>query len=174
MFPYDGQLVNDFGETKQRKEVAHQKVNSFILDHVSDELGDISHCYATWANLTTDPFVLDVIKHGIKLDFCGEAICSNLTPLCSLSSEGIKAVNKEIQTLLLQNVIAPVTLKRDSFVSSVFTTEKSDGSHRTILNLKKLNESISYVDFKMESLNNVRHLIKSGVWMGSIDLKDTY
>ena len=56
-----------------------------------------------------DPFVLDVIKHGIKLDFCGEPICSNLTPLCSLSAEGIKAVNKEIQTLLLQNVIAPVT-----------------------------------------------------------------
>ena len=76
-----------------------------------------------------------VIKHGIKLDFCGEPICSNLTPLCSSSAEGIKAVNKEIQTLLLHSVIAPVTLKRDSFVStSVFTTEKSDGSHRTILN----------------------------------------
>ena len=169
MFPYDGQLVNDFRETKQRKEVAHQKVNNFILDpHVSDELGDISHCYATCANLTMDPFVLNVIKHGIKLDFCGEAICSNLTPLCSLSAEGIKAVNREIQTLLLQNVIAPVTLKRDSFVSSVFTTEKSDGSHWTILNLKKLNESISNLHFKMESLNNVRHLIKPGVWMGPL------
>ena len=59
-------------------------------------------------------------------------------------------------------------------MSSVFTTEKSDGSHRTILNLKKLNESISYVHFKMVSLNNVRHLIKPGVWMGSIDLKDAY
>ena len=59
-------------------------------------------------------------------------------------------------------------------MSSVFTTEKSDGSHRTILNLKKLNESISYVHFKMESLNNVRHLIKPGVWMGSNDLKDAY
>ena len=52
-------------------------------------------------------------------------------------------------------------------MSSIFTTKKADGSHQTILNLKNLN-------FKMESLNNVRHLLKPGVWMGSIDLKDAY
>ena len=35
-----------------------------------------------------------------------------------------------------------VTLSADSFVASIFTTKKSDGSHRAILTLKKLNESI--------------------------------
>ena len=51
---------------------------------------------------------------------------------------------------------------------------KSDGSHRTILNLKNLNESITCVHFKMESLKHVKQLIKPGVWMGSIDLRDAY
>ena len=51
---------------------------------------------------------------------------------------------------------------------------KPDGSHQTILNLKNLNESITYVHFKMESLKHVRQLIKPGVWMGSIDLRDAY
>ena len=51
---------------------------------------------------------------------------------------------------------------------------KPDGSHQTILNLKHLNESITYVHFKMGSLKNVRQLVKPGVWMGSIDLRDAY
>ena len=83
-------------------------------------------------------------------------------------------VNAEINTLLIQNIISPVTLKADSFVSSIFTTKKLDGSHRNIFNLKKLNESINYMHFKMESLKNIRLLMKPGVWMGSIDLKDAY
>ena len=46
-----------------------------------------------------------------------------------------------------------------------------------VLNLKKLNK---YIDshilkhFKMESLQNVLHMVKSGVWMASVDLKDAY
>ena len=51
---------------------------------------------------------------------------------------------------------------------------KPDGSHRTILNLKNLNESITYAHFKMEFLKHVRQLTKPGVWMGSIDLRDAY
>ena len=51
---------------------------------------------------------------------------------------------------------------------------KPDGSHQTILNLKNLNESITYVHFKMESLKHVRQLIKPGVWVASIDLRDAY
>ena len=50
---------------------------------------------------------------------------------------------------------------------------KPDGFHRAILNLKNLNESITYVHFKMDSLKHVRQLINPGVWMGSIDLRDT-
>ena len=43
-----------------------------------------------------------------------------------------------------------------------------------ILNLKKLNKYIDSKHFKMESLQNVLHMVKSGVWMGSMDLKDAY
>ena len=60
----------------------------------------------------------------------------------------------------------PVKLKADSFVSCIFTTMKPDGSHRT--------RSITYEHFKMESLQNVRQLIKPDVCVGSIDLRDAY
>ena len=71
-------------------------------------------------------------------------------------------------------MFSPAKLKADSFVSSIFTIMNPGGSHQTILNLQNLNESITYVHFKMESLKHVRQLIKPGVWMGSIDLRDAY
>ena len=63
-----------------------------------------------------------LVKHGIKLDFCTQSICSNYTPRCSLTSEGANAVDAEIKLLLLKHVISPAKLKADSFVSSIFTT----------------------------------------------------
>ena len=65
-------------------------------------------------------------------------------------------------------------LSPTSYVSPIFTTEKKDGSHRLILNLKHFNDCIRYVHFKMENLQDVFDLIKPGVWMASIDLRDAY
>ena len=43
-----------------------------------------------------------------------------------------------------------------------------------ILNLKKLHKYIDSKHFKMKSLQNILHMIKSGFWMCSVDLKDKY
>ena len=43
-----------------------------------------------------------------------------------------------------------------------------------ILNLKKSNEFIESEHFKMESLQKVFHMVKSGIWMASVELKDAY
>ena len=43
-----------------------------------------------------------------------------------------------------------------------------------ILNLKRLNKFVDYKHFKMESLQNVLELIRPGVYMASIDLKDAF
>ena len=48
------------------------------------------------------------------------------------------------------------------------------GSKRMILNLKRLNKFADYKHFKMESLQNVLELIRPGVYMASIDLKDAF
>ena len=45
-------------------------------------------------------------------------------------------------------------------------------SYRMILKLKKLNKYIDSKHFKMESLQKVLHMVKSGVWMASVNLKD--
>ena len=42
------------------------------------------------------------------------------------------------------------------------------------LNLKRLKKFVDYKIFKMESLQNVLELIRPGVYMVYIDLKDAY
>ena len=65
-------------------------------------------------------------------------------------------------------------VEKGDFFSSVFLRAKKDESYRMILNLKKLNKYTDSKHFKMESLQNVLHMVKSGVWMASVDLKDAY
>ena len=43
-----------------------------------------------------------------------------------------------------------------------------------ILNLKKLNKYIESKHFKMESLQNVLHMVKPEAWMAFMDLKDAH
>ena len=45
---------------------------------------------------------------------------------------------------------------------------------RLILNLKKLNLLITQIPFKMESIRDVIHVIKQGVWVASVDLHHAY
>ena len=43
-----------------------------------------------------------------------------------------------------------------------------------ILNLKHFNKHICYKHFKMESIQNVIDIVKPGVWIAKVDLKDTF
>ena len=67
-----------------------------------------------------------------------------------------------------------VTEVSTAFVSGFFIVPKSSGPLRPILNLKPLNRFIVYRHFKMEGLENVRHLLRPGYWMGKVDLRDAY
>ena len=43
-----------------------------------------------------------------------------------------------------------------------------------ILNLKQLNKSVEYEDFKMDTLQTVIRMMKANCYMASIDIKDAY
>ena len=65
-------------------------------------------------------------------------------------------------------------MRQESSYQTSFCRPKKDGSVRIILNLKKLNESMDYQHFKMETLNHALQLMTQGCYMASIDLKDAY
>ena len=81
----------------------------------------------------------------------------------------------EIDRLLYKKVIEQCEHEKDELVSPIFIREKSDGDgFRMILNLKKLNEVSEYEHFKMDTFKTVLALIRPGIFMAKLDIKDAY
>ena len=135
--------------------------------------GNITNCLGKWQDLTSDRTILDIVEYGLKLDFI------DTPPLCKpyqypVSQQEYIIINAEINKLLDKQVIIETNIEMGDFFSTIFTRPKKDGSNRMILNLKHLNEHIYSSHFKMDSIHTVLNMIKPGVWMASINLKDAY
>ena len=64
--------------------------------------------------------------------------------------------------------------QKGKFISNLFLVSKKDGDHRSVINLKSLNNFLSYHHLKMEGLNVVKYLLQQNDYMCKIGLKDAY
>ena len=139
----------------------------------SFQAGNIKLFLENWKRITSDKYILDIVKHGLKLEFLGEAPHWEPSRVTySTKENGI--ISQEISKLLKKTVIVQTIAEKEDFFSSVFLQAKKDESYMMVLNLKKLNKYIDSKHFQMESLQNVLHMVKSGVWKAFVDLKDAY
>ena len=82
-------------------------------------------------------------------------------------------MKKEIDKLFQKGAIEQVdSLETGSFVSCLFTVPKSNGQRRPVINLRQLNKHVYNTKFHMESLGNIRSLLKQGDFMIKLDLQD--
>ena len=137
------------------------------------QAGCIKSCFNAWSQLTSDPHILQMVK-GLKIELESFDNCSPEEKSASLSSEEKKFIGAELIKLESKGVISKCSFSKFQNVSPIFTCPKKDGSHRLILNLKKLNLDIPYKHFKMDSLQTALQLITPGCFMTSVDLKDAY
>ena len=137
--------------------------------------GNLRHCVHEWEKITSDPFILDTVKHS-HIDFSeGVAPFQTYAPQPIKFNEHEKGIiEKEVQKLLDKGVIEPYLPVQNQYVSNIFIREKKDGSFRTILNLSQLNKSVEYYKFKMETLDSIIKLMRPNCFMASLDLKDAY
>lgn len=146
---------------------AKHEVNNF-------EAGRIQKFFDNWCNLTSDPYILDMVK-GYKIQF--ESIATQLQEQNQIQFSDVEAesVQQEIEKLLSKGVIVLCdTVPDDAFISNIFVRPKSDGTYRMILNLSKLNPHIVYAHFKMDSLQSVIQMMTPMCFMASCDIKDAY
>ena len=102
----------------------------------------------------------------------GEIILESRTHNCSQAQQEI--IDNEIQKLLKKKVIVKCDHEEGEIISPTFLKEKPDGSFRFILNLKKLNENITKIHFKMETIMSILKLVTPLTYFTKIDLKDVY
>ena len=130
--------------------------------------------YNQWQALTSDHEILQMIL-GQPIEFTRtpyQRVVSKEEKILNLDEQYV--IDTEIDKLLAKGVLTPSSHKEGEYISPIFTRAKKDGSFRVILNLKCLNTRVQYHHFKMDLLNTVLHVVKSGCFMASIDLKHAY
>ena len=126
-----------------------------------------------WKELTHDHEVLSSVS-GLPLEFHSTPLFPEFVQQCRFSQSEEKFVSEEIARLVQKNIIVPCEHEEGEFISAIFLTPKGDGTYRLILNLKKLNEAMPYVHFKMDTIHTVLSLVTPGCFMTKIDIKDAY
>ena len=83
-------------------------------------------------------------------------------------------LKKLLKSLLQKKLIVPSEPEQGEFTSPILVREKTGGGCRLIWNLKKLIEKTEYKNFKMETWGTIIQLVKPGVFMSNLDIKDGY
>ena len=134
--------------------------------------GQIKNHALYWHELTSDPRVLDDIE-GCKIAFDDKPVFLPPHDIV-FNTEEIGFIDTEIARLYAKRVVVESLHTSGEYISPIFVRGKKDGSHRLILNLKSLNQSITYRHFKMDTLQSAINLMTPNCFMASLDWKDAY
>ena len=120
------------------------------------QAGSLKFYLDEWKRITSDKEILKTVTGlPVELNEFSPNKTHRLDNSCHFSEIECNLIKKEISTLLKKGVIARSAHEPGEVISPNFLTPKSDGSLPFILNLKKLNSNISYVHFKMDTLQSV-------------------
>ena len=121
--------------------------------------------YTRWQALTSDPWILSIVREGYRLQFLPLLPTLTrvplLTPLRGASKEPLL---EAIRTLHAKKAVVRV-LDWDTdpgFYSRYFLSLNKDGSLRPILNLQGLNQYIAEEKFRMETLDSILSALEEG------------
>jgi hypothetical protein len=136
-------------------------------------VGSLNCHLDAWKSITSDAYVLACVS-GFKLEFSSLPFQTSapFTPRFNKSER--EAIDLEVIRLLQIGAIKRCSREKGDFVSHIFPRKKANGKIRVILNLKPLNQFLSYEHFKMEHIEFVCDLICKNDWLGSIDMTDAY
>ena len=135
---------------------------------------NIHSCFEAWQNITSDHYVLSIIRSGLNLEFCETPVCKFNYKSQMFSSRDKEIINSEVDKFLKKKFVVLCEKTTNDFVSPIFTRPKKDETFRMILSLKSFNTFIKFNHCKLETFKGVLSVIKPNCWMASVDLKDAY
>ena len=136
--------------------------------------GSISLHFSNWLKITSDKWLLDIVKNGYSIEFESVPCSSGSFRQASFSATEQRIISHEIEILVKMEVLTAVELQHDQFLSNIFLVPKHDWGHRLILDLKYLNDFVEKHHFKMETLKAALTLVKPYAFFGSLDLRQAY
>ena len=135
--------------------------------------GRLKNFLSKWKTITSDQRILNAIR-GVTIDFSDQPTQFFIPSQYNFNPSEAEIIDQQIECFLERGIIEKTTHSTGEYISNVFIRPKKDGSHRLILNLKQLNQSVEYHHFKTENLKNTITLMTPNCFMATIDLKDAY
>ncbi len=111
---------------------------------------------------------------GLCIDFKDIPTLPTAAPVILMSREEEMAAQKSIDSLLQKGAIILWDKTTLGYCNNIFLRPKKDGGWRMILNLKRLNDFIEKIHFKMETLNSVLQAVTPSCFMMKLDFQDTF
>ena len=134
----------------------------------------LPHFFNSWKKVTSNKFILRIVKEGYKLQFTSFPTQSSYSPR-NFSSGSLAITKAKVKEMLKEGAIVVVKPSPDQFVSHIFPVAKRTlGEFRIIFDLSELNKFIQKLSFKMGSYHSIMSLIARGDFFISIDLSDAY
>ena len=156
----------------------HRSSRSVCFNHPSYSSipvgGRLARFAHEWRSISSDSFILEMVSVGVTIDFLEPPFQVSVPSSCAMSAEMTKACDAEVSELVRKRAIFPISYTEGGFYSSLFLVPKKSGGYRPIVNLKKLNTFVRYEHFKMETMEDVRQLLRPGDFLAKLDLKDAY
>ena len=141
-------------------------VNNFKAGNVANHLHE-------WQKYTSDPEILQIVK-GDTITFEGSIPENSFARNCNVSPATKRSMDEEIQNMIEKNIIVRSSHRPGEYLSPIFPVLKSDDRLRIILNLKRLNQSVEYLHFKMDNIRVVLANVTQNCYMATLDLKSAY
>lgn len=132
--------------------------------------GGIQFAYHIWEGLTSDDTILDTVS-GMSIEPQNVEV-TKMHAFVPKDEHDI--MSTEIQKLLQKDVIRLSAPEQGEIISPIFLREKQNGKFRLILNLKKFNQNVDKIHFKMDTLQSALDIISHGDFLTKIDISDAY
>uniref|UniRef100_A0A0N5BR41 Reverse transcriptase domain-containing protein n=1 Tax=Strongyloides papillosus TaxID=174720 RepID=A0A0N5BR41_STREA len=134
----------------------------------------IQNFYKNWAEITSDPYILSIIKEGVQLGFITSPTAQTSPITYSLRDEDKIALDKLIVSLRERQIIEEVEQSSLKWCNPIFNVPRKNGLPRLIVDLSPLNSFLNIEHFKLEDISSAIDLVFKGCFFISIDLSDAY
>ena len=100
-----------------------------------------------WKVYTSDKWILETVV-GYQIEFTQTPFQNRIPREIPFPDDQACLLSQEVDNLLRKGAIKSVPKFDDQFISTIFVVQKKDGTYRSVINLKFLNEFVQYYHFK--------------------------
>ena len=148
------------------------EVKSYLTEKIKQfQAGFVKNQFSEWASYIIDNEILGSVS-GLSLEFSENKLPHYHEGMeMKFSSNEVLLLVDLIKNLLQKGVKKESQHEVGEFRSAIFLMPKSQESFRMILNLKRLNENMPYIHFKMETIKSILTLVTPNCYMAKVDIK---